>query len=81
VATVQPEGTYRYAGPAVPQPIIQPTWTKKQLRTMFRVFGKRPGIGIYVAGKRLRLAAPICEKGLARGHPPKVGFVSAITTY
>jgi hypothetical protein len=76
VAIAQPEGTYRYAARAVPQPIVQVTWTRHQLAIVLRVFGKRPGVRLDVAGSLIRLAAPVRSLGPATSQPPTAGLCS-----
>ncbi len=51
----QPQGDYRYAGGALPEPVVQQQQTRRQLQALCAVFLRRPGVTIDVAGRKIRL--------------------------
>jgi methionyl-tRNA formyltransferase len=69
----QPAGAYVYAGMDVPQPVVQPDWTRRQLQLLCAVFRKRPGVTIETPAGCIRLLAEARRLGPPSGAPPVSG--------
>lgn len=66
----QPQGDYFYARAQVPEAVVQPSWTRSQLRFLCAAFVRRPGVTIDIAGNKIRLLAEARAVGLPSGTPP-----------
>jgi methionyl-tRNA formyltransferase len=65
----QPQGTYPYAHLQLPKLVVQPHWTRKYLQVLSSAIRKRPGVGVNLADREIRLLAEARALGPPNGKP------------